>query len=379
MAAQEKTRRTESSVLEENGIVRSTVFPNALRDVRRHKGYQTLIDFHETVQDKITYSRLAKIERGQVFARADELMTIAKALGTPPSKLLFDVTDPTFDREAWAKENVEASMSYRGGNIEDMRLGAALRIRRKELGRSTSGMKAYNLPAATVSRIENADRPFTRWDEVTKAGVRRAFGVQSMNEVGQIISRYEKDGRLAEMMHDLFSPEGLAERQNKSLTSLLSELSELPGTKTKRLRDSIASMIARASNDYATPEFDVSSTAAMVPVFEGVSADGLMRLRPTKEKVRRPNKGVGGFAVKIDYPVLGPGLPAGSRIVFEEIDRSDITEGMVVAVLHNDTVRIAAAHKVSRGFQLLQSNPEWSARLSSTDGRFARMVASHLW
>jgi len=375
MAAQAKATQAGVLRIEESGIVRSTVFPNALRDVRRAKGFETLIDFHDNVAKKITYSRLAKIERGQAFPRADELMTIAQALGVPPSRLLIDVNDPKFDREAWAKDHVEASLSYRGGDIEDMRLGAALRIRRKELGRSTTEMKAFNLPAATVSRIENADRPFKRWDETTRAGVRRAFGVQTMDEVKRIIRSYEKDGRLADMMHALFSPEVLAERQNKSLSSLLSDI---PGTKSKRLRQGLEDMIARVSNDSDEPEMELTSTAAMVPVFEGVSTEGLMHLRPTKEKIRRTNKGVDGFAVKIDHPVLGPGLPAGSKIVFEEIERSDIAEGMVVAILQRDTVRITAAHKIGRGFQLLQSNPEWSTRLSSVEGRFAKMVASHL-
>ena len=142
------------SDLEENGIVRSTVFPNLLRDVRQEKGFDSLTDFHKVIPE-ITYSRLAKIERGQIFPRPDEIISIAEKLECEAEDLLIDVTDPEFDREAWARDHVEASLSYRGGTMADMRLGAALRIRRHELERSTTDMKEFGLPAATVSRIEN--------------------------------------------------------------------------------------------------------------------------------------------------------------------------------------------------------------------------------
>ena len=148
----------------ENGIVRSTVFPNKLRDLRRKAGYETLVDFiRETGLEEINYIRLAKIERGQIFPRPDEVVALAKLLNVEPMSLFIDTVEKDFDRESWARDHTEASLTYRGGTREDMKIGAALRIRRRELGLSTTDLKKkFGMPAATASRIENAERPFHR-------------------------------------------------------------------------------------------------------------------------------------------------------------------------------------------------------------------------
>ncbi len=359
----------------ENGIVRSTVFPNAMRDVRREKGFQSLTDFF-AVFDEITYSRLAKIERGQIVPRADELIAIAEKLGVQVGRILIDTQDPSFDKEAWARDHVEASLNFRGGAHDDMRLGAAMRIRRKELKLSTTGMKAdYNLPAATVSRIENADRPFERWEADTQASIMRVFGKSTMAGVRRQIAKYEKDGRLQDVMFDLFSQESLDERNGKSMISLLDNL---PGSKSKKLRSSIADTVFKASNDSETPdsdEVDFTSKAVFLFVNEGKTEDGVTSLEPSSEKVRRKGK-VDGFAVRLDQPVLGPGLPAGSVAIFEMIEREDITDNMVIAILQDGNIRITAAHKIGRGFRLIQSKPEWSTGLAQAEGKFAHMVSS---
>ena len=78
----------------ESGIVRSTVFPNKLRDLRREAGYEMLTDFiRETGLEEISYIRLAKIERGQIFARPDEIIEIAKLLNVDPMSLFIDTAE----------------------------------------------------------------------------------------------------------------------------------------------------------------------------------------------------------------------------------------------------------------------------------------------
>ena len=357
-----------SNVLEENGVVSSTVFPNRLRDLRREKEFESLIDFHRTMSD-MTYSRLAKIERGQIFPRPDELIAIAEALGVDPEDLLIDVTDPSFDREAWAREHVEASLSYRGGAMADMRIGAALRIRRHELGRSTTDMKDFGLPAATVSRIENADRPFARWSEDIVEGVRRVFGVTSQAGMTRKINAYEKDGSLHEMMFELFSTDSIRARQVGPFAQIAAVI---PGEKGKQIARAVEIDAISGANDLADVD-DAMSKLATTSVFEGVSlSDGSMALRPTQDTVKR-KAGTKAIAIRADRQILGP-IDKNSVMVFEPIARDEVKENMVVAVMKDKAVTIGAIHKMGRGFRLVQTDPDRSICFSSLEGELAKMV-----
>src|SRR3569833_1534381 len=80
--------------------LRSFVFPNNLRSARRKAGFPKLLQFAQRVPE-IPFIRLSKIERGEVFARADELVRLADLLGVAPAELLIDVDDPQFDLESW--------------------------------------------------------------------------------------------------------------------------------------------------------------------------------------------------------------------------------------------------------------------------------------
>lgn len=356
--------------LEENGVVRSTVFPNRLRDVRSDQGFASLIDFHKLVPD-ITYSRLAKIERGQIFPRADELVTISEKLNCRAEDLLIDVTDPSFDRAAWAHGHVEASLAYRGGTMEDMRLGAALRIRRRQLGLSTTDMKPFGLPAATVSRIENADRPFSRWSPDIAEGVRRVFGISSVAGISRKVKSYEKDGELDAMMAELFSVGSLQSRQATAFSALASNL---PGERGREIARSVEIAALESSDDAViAPAADIVSKQARIQVFEGVTlSDGSMALRETDEQVRRRG-GTEGLAVRADRAVLGPIDPK-SVMVFDRIERSEAHEGQVVAIVRRRTILIGAIQKMGRGFRLVHSDGEESTCLSTLEGDVYRMV-----
>jgi len=354
--------------LEENGVVRSTVFPNRLRDVRREKGYESLTEFDRSVPD-ITYSRLAKIERGQIFPRPEELVSIADALGVEAGELLIDFTDPDFDPEAWARDQVEASLSYRGGALADMRIGAALRLRRHELDRSTTDMKDFGLPAATVSRIENADRPFSRWGEDIVQGVRRVFGVTSPAGMTRKINAYEKDGSLHEMMYELFSVESLRARQVGPFAQIAAVI---PGERGRQIAKSIEMAAISGANDLADVD-EAMSRLATTPVYEGVSlSDGSMVLHSTEDTVRR-KAGTKAIAVRADRQILGP-IDKSSVMVFEPIERDEVKENMVVAVMDGKSVMIGAIHRMGRGFRLVQTDPDLSVCLSSLEGDLARMV-----
>lgn len=356
----------------ENGIARLTVFPNNLRDVRRDAGHETLKEFVKATKlEALNYTRLAKIERGQIFPRPEETLDLAKVLKVDPMDLVIDTLDGKFDREAWARDNIEANLEFRGGSREDMRLGAALRVRRRILGIPLSNLQAFGLPAATASRIENAERPFSRWKPKVQKAVARVFGLRSMDGVEGVLESYEEDGILAETMAELFSPEALTARHDANLLALLTAL---PGKEAKKmaakLREQMAasgisttSFMAIARNDEGE-EVNLLSSASSLSVYQGKTKDGLTELVESDEPFTRAMD-TPGLAMRLDKSVLGMGLPTTALLVFEEFDRKDVADGMVLGLIHGTTIRVVSARAVGRGYALEQADPHWRSTLTA--------------
>ena len=61
-------------------------------------------------------------------------------------------------------------------------------------------------------------------------------------------------------------------------------------------------------------------------------------------------------------------------MIFEPIEREDVKENMVVAIMEDRSVTIGAIHKMGRGFRLVQTDPDRSICLSSLEGSVAKMV-----
>lgn len=311
-------RRSNLNSLEENGIIRSTVFPNAVRDVRVRRGFETLRSFGSKVD--VTYTRLAKIERGEIFPTADELKSIARAMGVPVGSLLIDQNDPEFDREEWARNHIEASLSHRGGGIEAMKLGAAMRVKRLAMGLSTTDMKQFGLPAATVSRIENADRPIERWDAGIQKGIAKVLGVRGGSGVTRVVSEMFEAGDLDDMLQDLFSHDAIQERNNKKLKSLLADL---PGKK-----------VAKLLNDL---DDSGSETDSIQVLSSKSSANGIFEIALTDRFVAMPDGASRkAFALEVVDPVLGPGLPRGSVVICDP-EQSASSGDVAVVLFDNGT------------------------------------------
>ena len=356
----------------ENGIARLTVFPNKLREIRREAGYETLKDFVEATKlDAVNYIRLAKIERGQIFPRPEEMLALAEVLKVEPIDLVIDTLDGKFDRVAWAHENIKATLKFSGGNRKDMRIGAALRVRRRILGIPILSLQAFGLPAATASRIENAERPFERWKPKVQKAVARAFGLRSMDNVEKVIDSYEEDGSLAATMAELFSPEALAERHDNNLLSLLRAL---PGKKAQRMANKLEEQMAASgvslpsafnvARDDEGQEVNLLSSATSLTVYVGKTKDGETELVESNEPFSR-GIDTPGIAIRLDKPVLGMGLPTSALLVFEEFDRKDVSEGMVLGLMHGSTIRVVSARAVGRGFAIEQAEPQWRSTLTA--------------
>jgi len=365
----------------DSGIVRSTVFPNKLRDLRRKAGYETLVDFiRETGLEEINYIRLAKIERGQIFPRPDEVVALAKLLNVEPMSLFIDTVEKDFDRESWARDHTEASLTYRGGTREDMKIGAALRIRRRELGLSTTDLKKkFGIPAATASRIENAERPFHRWPDKIRRSAARMMGGTSMRDIARSVTAYEQEGRLDAMMAELFSQRSLDQRHNASLLFLVKKI---PGKKAENFAAKLENMMAekglvdwssKLSLVAAGAQPDIFCEDRTMSVLEGKTHEGWTMLSETKKTFTRNFDGP-GIAFKLDKPVLGIGIPSSALLVFELIDRSEVEGEMVLALIDGSRVRVVSARPAGRGFKLAQVNPDWQSTLSKeSDVRVAKL------
>jgi len=346
-------RRIDLDELQENGIVRSAVFPNALRDVRRQKGFATLRDFDG--KTPITYTRLAKIERGEIFPEPEELTEIAKALSVPVGRLLLDAQAPEFDREKWARDHIEAKLQNRGGGTDAMLLGAALRVKRLALNRATTDLKEFGLPAATVSRIENADRPVERWDASIMRGVAKILKTKQ-GTINAVVQQMFDNGELDEMLATLFSPEAIEERNNKRLKVLLSKL---PGPKAAQmLKELSAPVLAKA--------FQCRD-----------QGDGSFKMKPVDRDIEIPAGGSKScFAIDMAAPVLGPGIPAGTTIIFDPAVMK-LNVGDVAAVRTNDVVRVVIVSEIDDqlvGVSMANPRPLLLTELEE-DAEVAKMLA----
>ncbi|MFZ3481929.1 helix-turn-helix domain-containing protein [Sphingomonas sp. 3-13AW] len=378
-AARSRAMKTPAHLnLELDPIARGVVFPSHVRDVRRSKGYETLRDFDGKAKvggTVITYNRLAKIERGEVIPDAAEITSIAKALKVPVDALLVDPTSPMFDRTAWARDHIEASLKNRGGDVEAMKLGAAMRVHRLSLKLSTSDLKEYGLPAATASRIENADRPLERWPRDVKNGIAQFFGESSFRKVEDRVQKMFEAGELTVMLAELFSEEAIQARNNRRLRSLLTQL---PGTAAKKITEHLDEqytklpdilrttarsrhlesmlsgsqdndLMVRAGDAEAAPpaggaDVETKGTDDLPVLGARLLGNRITLDADTGAKIRRPS-GVGAdaYAVRVDVSSVGSRIQRGSVVVAEEGHKISGGDLVVIRDSYDNSVMLAEA------------------------------------
>lgn len=349
--------------LVDSGIARSIVFPNTMRDLRSRAGYPSLLGFSSKLP-QITYTRLGKIERGEIFPRHEELVTIAKKLGVPAGKLFVDITSPRFDREAWALAHVEGKLGARCGSFEDMKLGATLRVKRHERGLATTEMKSFSLPAATVSRIEHAERTFSRWDDTIRLGIRRAIGAETFSDMWRTVERLYKGGKLDKVMFEMFSTEALNERHTKAMLELLSAVKD---TRSLYLKSKILKSMLNDNGEADKPNLP------QISLYVAKTKNGVTVPMPTEKTVGYENATPFSVAILLDSEVLGPGSPVNTTLIFEPAKLVAIKPGMVIAVGSMEGIRLC--HVVRAGAKPLvtQVNPLWSGTITKSDELYVLM------
>lgn len=337
---------------------RTIVFPNRMRERRRELGFPKLLRLSPSLPE-IPYIRLSKIERGEVVPRADELRRVAQALGIAPAELLLDVDAPGFDLTAWAR-------SFEEGEIDEaeerfaVHLGAAVRARRTGDPALTIAAieQNFGIPPVNLSRLENAQKTFGRWNAATRSALFELFGVTNEAKLRAYVEAQQRSGTLDPFIKAIADPELRRERMRVRITELAAALAEpAPPTPTP------------------TPVAD--APVRLVPVFGAALPGGLIAEAPTGRTVEAPRSaGPRAFALRTGRATLGAGLPA-QAIVIVDPDQYP-TPGGLAAVREEAGWRIVSVGSDRDGQMIGYSvSPERALVLDDEDpSRLARVLAA---
>jgi len=291
---------------------RAVVFPNRVREARQRAGYARLLPFSGRVAD-IPYIRLSKIERGEVVPRAQEFAKIAQALGVRPEDLLLDVDAAHFSIERWAAPFADRRALDLPEEQFAVSLAAAIRWRRQADRSLTIATieRVYGIAPVTLSRIENAQRPFTRWNELTQAAIFALLEVSDEASLRAKLEQLSTDGALRAI---------LAAMQN-------------PALRSQRMRDRMLALRAEIANlgcDGVNGVTVAAPVARQLAVYGASVGDGLVARTPTGLTVAdHAGSGPRAFGLRVGRPTLGGGLP-GNAIVIVDPDRYPSAGGLAV-------------------------------------------------
>lgn len=298
--------------------LRAFVFPNNLREARRRAGNAKLLQLSQKIPET-PYIRLSKIERGEVFARADELVRIAALLAMPPADLLIDVDDPAFDLTDWAAPFIDGEIDPVEESFAVL-LGAALHMRRATDRTLTVALlsERFGLPPVIVSRIENACKTLDRWNDHVVDGLLRVFDLRSVSALRRTIHALHGEGRLDPYLDSVSNPELRREKTRIRVADLRRELVE---GKASPVQAPPAAPSPQPCETVALP---------LLPVFGCPLPDGLVAPVATGERVTGPSRaGPRAYGLRIGRPTLGGGMP-GNAIVIVDPDRFPSSGGLAV-------------------------------------------------
>lgn len=338
-----KKNRAKAILKPISGIdtLRAFIFPNNIREYRRKNNIGSLLQLAQLI-GSITYIRLSKIERGEIFARADELRAIGAALNVDPALLLVDIDDPAFDIATWAAEfQAPDSVDLKADTVAVM-LAAALRARRAadDTLTITALEVDYGIAPVILSRIENAYKPFDRWNADIQQALLRLLGVAGAAELESYLAEAHARQELEAFLPLVANPETRIGKTRAKVQALREALGqEEPASPRQRGKATqpvqarpflIGSGAAPADGVLDTIHASESATVRLLPVFGAPLNDGLVARIPTGEQVEAPRSaGPRAYGLRICRPTLGSGLPGRSVIVVDP-DRFPSAGGLAV-------------------------------------------------
>jgi transcriptional regulator with XRE-family HTH domain len=301
---------------------RAVVFPNRVREARQRAGYSRLLPFSGRVAD-IPYIRLSKIERGEVVPRAHELAKIAEALGIRPDDLLLDVDAAHFSIERWAAPFADRRPPDLAEEAFALSLAAAIRLRRQADRSLTIAAieRLYGIAPVTLSRIENAQRAFARWNDATQAAIFALLEASDEATLREKLEQLSADGSLQAMVAAMQNPALRSQRMRERMLALRAEIANLGSDGVSRA---------------AIP----AATTRQLAVYGAPHGDGLVARTPTGLTVAdNAAAGPRAFGLRVGRPTLGGGLP-GNAIVIVDPDRYPAAGGL--AVVRESDVQMAS-------------------------------------
>ena len=322
---------------------RAFIFPNRVREHRRRTGDHRLLAFAARVPE-IPYIRLSKIERGEVFARPDELRWIAKPLGVAPETLLIDVDAADFNIAHWAEPFADGKRWNPQEERFAMLLAAAIRARRALDRRLTihSLEKDYGLAPVIISRIENAQKPIERCNDATVRAICNVLDVSDIGALRQHVEALHASGALDAHLAGLATAETRLARTRQTVVALRSALQA--GHASESAGDGDARTPLPEERDAPAADLQAPAGAKVgrrVPVFGVAMGDGLIAKTAVDCEVEAPQAaGPRAFGLRVLRPTLGGGLP-GQATVIVDPDRFPAAGGLA-AVREEEGYRILA-------------------------------------
>lgn len=349
-------------------LYRAIVFPNRLRELRREHGFVKLLHF-ASVTTSIPYIRLSKIERGEVVARPEELRVIGAALEIDPLDLLLDLGADDFDIARWA----EPFRDSNSADLEEERfavlLGAAVRERRtSDPALSIAAIdRDFGLPPVNLSRVENAHKPWDRWNAATQGALLSLFDVPDAGALRAYVASRHVSGTLDGFIAGIADPAARLERTRARIAELRDALRSSPS------QSSIVAFAApaRGAAEGARPP------VGLLPVLGRPLPGGLIQPSPIGGEIEAPrDTSPRAFALKVCRATLGSGLPAGSVVVVDP-ERYPAPGGLV-AVRQDAAWRLLAVGSARDGSMTgYAMHPEHEVNLDALDpGDLAAVVAA---
>lgn len=292
---------------------RAFIFPNHIRELRRQAGHQKLIGLSHRLPG-LTYIRLSKIERGEVVARAHELIEIAGVLGVSPERLLLDVDADGFTIEDWATPFVDAPMLDLERERFAVLLAAAVRhIRSTDRALTIQAIsERHGIAPVNLSRIENAQRSFEEWNAPSRQAIAALLGASSETALRARVDQLHRAGELDPWLPSVSDP----------------------GERLRRTRERIAALQAELRGEWAAPQAAatvmavVGDPSATIPVRGIAGPDGLVLDQETGERIPPPpGCGPHVIALRLCRATLGAGLP-GQAVLFIDPDRYPVAGGL---------------------------------------------------
>lgn len=290
---------------------RAIVFPNRIREFRKRTGVPKLLELAAKIPD-ISYIRLSKIERGEVFAKPAELLVIANALGVKVEDLLIDVDSDDFDIETWAAD----LQDWVAIDLEEDRfsvlLAAAIKMRRERDNSLTIAAieRDYGIAPVILSRLENAFKPFSRWNESTINSLCQLFELPDAMALRAHVLMLHAEGALDQALPTIANPSLRVAKTKARVAALREEL--------QILSDKPAAPSPGADGGEDSPRLSASDRPPTLPVYGMALPHGLIAFTETPDHVDAPRiAGPRSYGLKVCRPTLGPALPGRATVVVD--------------------------------------------------------------